>query len=81
MIGHFLALLEEGMVLMGIGMGFVFAFLTILVLTMGGMSWVVKQLNKIFPEEVKIVEKPGKRANVSVDEAVAVAIAVAKLRG
>ena len=82
MIGHFLALLEEGMVLMGIGMGFVFAFLAILVLTMGGMSWVVKQfLNKLFPEEVKIVEKPGKRSNVSVDEAVAVAIAVAKLRG
>ncbi len=81
MMGQFWTLLEEGLVLMAIGMGFVFAFLAIMVWTMDGMSWVVRLLNKFFPEEVKVVEKPGKRSNVSVDEAVAVAIAVAKLRG
>ncbi len=81
MMGQFWTLLEEGLVLMAIGMGFVFAFLAIMVFTMNGMSGVVKFLNKFFPEEVKVVEKPGKRSNVSVDEAVAVAIAVAKLRG
>lgn len=81
MTGQFMQLLNTGMVLLGIGMGFVFAFLVIMVWTMNGMSWAVKQLNKIFPEEVEIIEKPGKRANVSEGEAIAVAIAVAKSRG
>ena len=81
MTGQFIVLLEQGLALMGIGMGFVFAFLTIMVFTMGGMSKAVQAQNKIFPEEVKVVEKPGKRANVSQDEAIAVAIAVAKARG
>lgn len=81
MMDNFMQLLNTGLILMGIGMGFVFAFLAIMVWTMDGMSWVVRLLNKFFPEEVKVVEKPGKRSNVSVDEAVAVAIAVAKLRG
>ncbi len=81
MTGQFMQLLNTGMVLLGIGMGFVFSFLVIMVGTMNGMSWCVKQLNKIFPEEVEIIEKPGKRANVSEGEAIAVAIAVAKSRG
>ena len=81
MTGQFMVLVEEGFALMGIGMGFVFAFLCILVFSMGGMSWAVQLLNKIFPEEVNVVTKPGKRANVSEDEAIAVAIAVAKARG
>ena len=81
MTENFWVLLEEGLILMAIGMGFVFAFLTIMVWVMDAMSWCVRQLNKIFPEEVEIIEKPGKRSNVSEDEAVAVAIAAAKARG
>ena len=81
MNGEFLVLLEQGFTLMGIGMGFVFSFLVVLVFTMGGMSKAVQFLNKLFPEEVKVIEKPGKRANVSEDEAIAVAIAVAKAQG
>ncbi len=81
MTENFWVLLEEGLILMAIGMGFVFAFLTIMVWVMDAMSWCVRQLNKIFPEEFEIIEKPGKRSNVSEDEAVAVAIAVAKARG
>lgn len=81
MTEQFIQLLEQGFALMGIGMGFVFAFLCILVVTMVGMSKTVQALNKIFPEDVKVVAKPGKRANVSEDEAVAVAIAVAKAQG
>ena len=81
MTENFWVLLEEGLILMAIGMGFVFAFLTIMVWVMDAMSWCVRQLNKIFPEEVEIIEKPGKRSTVSEDEAVAVAIAVAKARG
>ena len=74
-------LLTQGLGLMGIGMGFVFSFLVIMIFSMGGMAKIIKVLNELFPEEVKVVEKPGKRANVSEDEAIAVAIAVAKSRG
>ena len=74
-------LLTQGLGLMGIGMGFVFSFLIIMIFSMNGMSRAVTLLNKLFPEEVKVVEKPGKRANVSEDEAIAIAIAVAKSRG
>ncbi len=81
MTGQFIQILEQGLALMGIGMGFVFSFLLILVFTMGGMSKAVLALNKLFPEEVKVAAKPGKRANVSDDEAIAIAIAVAKSRG
>lgn len=74
-------LLTQGLGLMGIGMGFVFSFLVIMIFSMGGMAKIIKVLNELFPEEVKVAEKPGKRANVSEDEAIAVAIAVAKSRG
>lgn len=73
--------LEEGLILLGIGMGVVFSFLCVLVLSMKGMSTVVQWLNKLFPEEVEVVEKRGARKNVAEDEAIAVAIAVARARG
>ena len=81
MNGDFIQLLDTGMVLLGIGMGFVFEFLVIMVWTMNGMSACVRILNKFFPEEIENLDKKVKRTNVSDDEAIAVAIAVAKARG
>lgn len=81
MMEQFTLHLEEGLILLGIGMGVVFSFLCVLVLSMKGMSTVVQWLNKLFPEEVEVVEKRGARKNVAEDEAIAVAIAVARARG
>lgn len=81
MIEQFILHLEEGMILLGIGMGVVFAFLCIMVFVMNGMSILVKWLNKIFPEEVEVVEKKVARKNVAEDEAIAIAIAVARAQG
>lgn len=81
MMEQFTLHLEEGLILLGIGMGVVFSFLCVLVLSMMGMSTVVQWLNKLFPEEVEVVEKKGARKNVAEDEAIAVAIAVARARG
>lgn len=81
MMEQFTLHLEQGMILLGIGMGVVFSFLCILVFSMNGMSMVVRLLNKLFPEEVEVVEKKGARKNVAEDEAIAVAIAVAKAQG
>ena len=71
-------LIGEGLMIMLIGIFFVMAFLCIMVLAMGIMSKVVAYLNKIFPEQVYVVEKPSKKA--SDDEAIAVALAVIKAR-
>ncbi|CCY25309.1 oxaloacetate decarboxylase gamma chain [Brachyspira sp. CAG:484] len=81
MIENFVENLEIGVILMLIGMGVVFSFLYILVLAMRVMSKFVIYLNKFFPEAVPVVEKAGKRSNVAEEEAIAVAIAVAKARG
>lgn len=81
MMEQFTLHLEEGLILLGIGMGVVFSFLLILVFSMNGMSAVVKLINKFFPEEVEVVEKKGARKNVAEDEAIAVAIAVARAQG
>ena len=77
-MSEFLLHLKEGLVLLAIGMGVVFSFLFIMVLAMNAMSIFIKWLNKFFPEELDIVEKKGSKKNVSEDEAIAVAIAVAK---
>lgn len=81
MMEQFTLHLEEGLILLGIGMGVVFSFLCILVMAMKGMSVTVQWLNKIFPEEIEVVEKKGARKNVAEDEAIAVAIAVARAQG
>lgn len=78
---QFILHLKEGLVLLGIGMGVVFSFLCILVFAMHGMSAIVQWLNKLFPEAVEVVEKKGAKKNVSEDEAIAVAIAVARAQG
>lgn len=81
MIEQFTLHLEEGLILLAIGMGVVFSFLCILVLSMKGMSAVIKWLNKLFPEEFEVVEKKCTRKNIAEDESIAVAIAVARSRG
>ena len=76
-----LQLLNQGLILMLIGMGVVFSFLCILVFAMGVMSKIVGYLNKIFPELTNSVTKPVKRTNASDEEAIAAAIAIAYAKG
>lgn len=81
MMDQFILHVKEGLILMGIGMGVVFAFLCILVFAMQIMSKAVIFINKFFPEAVEVVEKKGTKKNVSENEAIAVAIAVARAQG
>ncbi len=67
--------LENGLALLLIGMGFVLAFLTLLIVGMIIMSKVVQWLNKLFPEAVEEVKTAAKKVSSNVDEAIAVAIA------
>jgi oxaloacetate decarboxylase gamma subunit len=67
--------LESGLLLLVIGMGFVLCFLTILIFSMGIMSKIVLWLNKLFPEAVEEVSSTVKKVASNVDEAIAVAIA------
>ena len=68
-------ILENGLILLVMGMGFVLCFLTILIFSMGIMSKIVLWLNKLFPEAVEEVKTAAKKASANVDEAIAVAIA------
>lgn len=72
--------LANGLVLLGMGMGFVLCFLVILIFVMGVMTKVVTYLNKIFPEVVEEVKTSAKKVNANVDEAIALAIAVIKAK-
>ncbi len=67
--------LSNGLVLLGMGMGFVLSFLTILIVAMIIMSKVVGYLNKVFPEAVEEVKTATKKVAAATDEAIAVAIA------
>ena len=75
--------LSNGLVLLGMGMGFVLCFLTILIFAMFILKHVVTYLNKLFPEAVEEVKSTAKKVSANVDEAIAVALAViaAKRRG
>lgn len=74
-----LALLQDGIAIMLIGMGVVFAFLTIMVYVMDFNAVLIKKLNKYFPEEVPQQAKPRKKRTEEDDKiALAVAIAHAK---
>lgn len=67
--------LSNGLVLLGMGMGFVLCFLTILIFAMFILKNVVQYLNKLFPEAVEEVKTTVKKTAANVDEAIAVAIA------
>ena len=75
-MGNFAGNLQDGIIIMFIGMGVVFAFLTIMVFVMGWMSKLVIKLNEIFPEEV-VEEKYTKKQVKNDDNDIALAIAVA----
>lgn len=55
-------LLKEGVTLMVLGMGFVFVFLTVLVLTTTLMSWLIR---RYFPEPVASAMPSRQRLNVA----------------
>lgn len=67
--------LENGLILLVMGMGFVLTFLAILICSMGIMSKFVGYLNKIFPEAVEEVKTTVKKASSGVEDAIAVALA------
>ena len=72
-------MLNEGLGLMLTGMGTVFSFLVILWFAVWLMGNVVRKLNEIFPEPVAVVKSAVKKA--SDDTEIAIAVAMAKLRG
>lgn len=67
--------LENGLILLVMGMGFVLCFLTILIFSMRIMSKVVLWLNKIFPEAIEEVKTTAKKVSTATEDAIAVAIA------
>ena len=74
--------LSNGLTLLGMGMGFVLCFLTILIFAMFILKNVVQYLNKLFPEAVEEVKTAAKKTAANVDEAIAVAIAaIMAIRG
>lgn len=68
--------IQDGIIIMLIGMGVVFLFLTIMVFVMGWTSKLVLKLNEIFPEEIK-EEGSVKKQKKSDDSEIALAIAIA----
>ena len=76
LIETFLNNIQDGVVIMLIGMGVVFLFLTIMVFVMDWTSKLILKLNEIFPEENE-EEKPSKKQKRTDDSEVALAIAIA----
>ena len=74
------SLLEDGIIILCIGMGGVFAFLVIMVWSMNIMSVVIKKINNIFPEEIAEENKYSKKNKLSSDSEIALAIALAYSR-
>ena len=72
-------LLQEGLIIMSIGMGTVFFFLTIMIYAMRLNEIVLKFVNKYFPEEIIEIKSPKKKVESSDDE-IALAIVCAVQR-
>lgn len=72
-------MLNEGLILMSVGMGTVFSFLVILWFAVMVMSKIVLFLNKIFPEQTQVAVAT-KTVNQDNGAELAIAIAAAKIR-
>ena len=75
---NFAVNLQDGVIIMLIGMGVVFAFLAIMVFVMDWMSKLIIKLNEIFPEEVteeKYTKKQAKKDDNDIALAIAIALA------
>ena len=73
-----LALLEDGFIVMIIGMGTVFVFLSIMIFAMHLNGKVLQVLNKFFPEEIPVEKKPVQKSdNNEIALAIACAMAAA----
>lgn len=72
-------MLNEGFILMGVGIGTVFAFLVVLWFAVFCMGKVITYLNKFFPEETQ-APVVAKTAATTAGVEVAIAIAAAKNR-
>ena len=71
-----MTLLKEGAIIMAIGMGTVFFFLTIMIGAMNINEVILKFIGKFFPEEVPEVKTAKKKVETNDDE-IALAIACA----
>ena len=71
-----MTLLKEGVIIMVIGMGTVFFFLTIMIGAMNINEIVLKFVGKYFPEEIPEVKQVNKKVESNDDE-IALAIACA----
>ena len=69
--------LNEGLAAMLIGMGTVFTFLCLMIISMNVMSEAVKKLNTIFPEAMPVTAGKTKAVPSGDDSEVAAAIAAA----
>ena len=72
-----LALLEDGFIVMIIGMGTVFVFLSIVIFAMHLNGKVLQVLNKFFPEEIPVEKKPVQKSDNNEEIALAIACAMA----
>ena len=72
-----LALLEDGFIVMIIGMGTVFVFLSIMIFAMHLNGKVQQVLNKFFPEEIPVEKKPVQKSDNNEEIALAIACAMA----
>ena len=70
-------MLNDGLVIVLMGMSTVLAFLCILIFTMTYMHKILLFINKFFPEVV-VEAAPAKKTVVSNDEEIAIAIAATK---
>ena len=72
-----LALLEDGFIVMIIGMGTVFVFFFIMIFAMHLNGKVLQVLNKFFPEEIPVEKKPVQKSDNNEEIALAIACAMA----
>ena len=75
---------KDGLLLMVIGMGFVFFFLAIMICVMNINAIIINFLGKYFPEEIEEIQTPSKKKSTNNSEAeiaLAIACAIAATKG